>query len=70
MIFQENYFDAVVSINTIHNLDLDDCKVALKEIQRVSSGKSFIQVDAYRDEEELEIFKDWMLTAKNLFKTQ
>ena len=66
--FQDNYFDAVISINTIHNLDLDDCKIALKEIQRVSAGKSFIQVDAYRDDEELEIFKDWMLTAKTYLK--
>ena len=33
--FKDNYFDAVVSINTIHNLDLDDCKNALREIQRV-----------------------------------
>ncbi len=66
--FKDNYFDAVVSINTIHNLDLDDCKNALREIQRVSGGNAFIQVDAYRDEEELEIFKDWMLTAKTYLK--
>ena len=36
-------------------------KKAIKEIQRVSSGNAFIQVDAYRNENELEIFKDWML---------
>ena len=68
--YQDNFFDAVVSINTIHNLDYKNCKLALKEIQRVSNGNAFIQVDAYRDEEELEIFKDWMLTAKTYLKPE
>lgn len=66
--FQNNYFDCVVSINTVHNLEYDDCKKAISEIQRVSSGKAFIQVDAYRDDNELELFKDWMLTAKTYLK--
>lgn len=48
--FEDNYFDAVVAINVIHNLDLTGCKNSIKEIQRVSGGKAFIQVDAFRDE--------------------
>lgn len=66
--YPDNYFDCVVSINAVHNLELDECKKAIKEIQRVSNGKSFIQVDAYRNDEELSIFKDWMLTAKTYLK--
>ena len=66
--FEDNFFDASVAINTIHNLELDECKNAIKEIQRVSGGKAFIQVDAYRNDEELELFKDWMLTAKTYLK--
>ena len=66
--FEDNYFDAVVAINVIHNLDLTGCKNSIKEIQRVSGGKAFIQVDAFRDEKELLIFKDWMLTAKTYLK--
>ena len=66
--FEKNSFDAVICINTIHNLEMEDCKKAIKEIQRVSSGNAFIQVDAYRNENELEIFKDWMLTAKTYLK--
>ena len=62
--FPDDYFDCVVAINTIHNLDIEDCISSIKEIQRVSSGRSFIQVDAYRNKEELDLFKDWMLTAK------
>jgi len=68
--FDDNYFDCVVSINTVHNLNLEDCKNAISEIQRISKGNAFIQVDAYRDEAELELFKDWMLTAKTYLKPQ
>ncbi len=66
--FRDNYFDLVISINTVHNLKYQDCKEAIKEIIRVSNGKSFIQVDAYRNDEELELFKEWMLTAKTYLK--
>ena len=29
--FDDNYFDLVISINTIHNLDLDDCLTSIKK---------------------------------------
>jgi ubiquinone/menaquinone biosynthesis C-methylase UbiE len=61
--FPDNSFDFVMSINTIHNLDRDDCAKALTEIQRVSGGKSFITVDAYRNEVERERMEAWNLTA-------
>ena len=48
--FENNSFDYVISINTIHNLEIDDCAKALKEISRVSRVGSFITVDAYRNE--------------------
>ena len=66
--FNDNSFDLVISINTIHNLDLNKCLQSIKEIQRVSNGKAFIQVDAYNNDEELQAFKDWMLTAKTFMK--
>ena len=50
--FEDDYFDLVISINTIHNLPLIDCKEALREISRVSKKDAFITVDAYRNEEE------------------
>ena len=49
--FQSNTFDFVISINTIHNLNRDDCALALQEIERVTKGSSFITVDAYRNDE-------------------
>ena len=64
--FDDNEFDVVISINTIHNLEVDACAKALEEIERVSKGKSFITVDAYRNEDEKERMYAWNLTAKTI----
>jgi ubiquinone/menaquinone biosynthesis C-methylase UbiE len=61
--FGDDSFDFVISINTLHNLNREDCAKALTEIQRVSGGKSFITVDAYRNEFERERMEAWNLTA-------
>lgn len=64
--FGDKTFDVIISINTVHNLDRKDCAQALKEIERVSRGKSYITVDAYRDDEEKELMMMWNLTAKTI----
>lgn len=64
--FEDRSFDVVISINTIHNLELDDCGQALQEIQRVSRGQAFITVDAYRSEDEKRRMFAWNLTAKTI----
>jgi SAM-dependent methyltransferase len=61
--FQDDYFDFVISINTIHNLNLQDCATALQEIERVTKSNSFITVDAYRNDEEKARMQAWNLTA-------
>lgn len=61
--FASNYFDLVISINTVHNLCLEDCKESLREIERVSRGDSFISVDAWRNEEERRRMLDWNITG-------
>ena len=61
--FENNYFDFVISINTIHNLNREDCAVALQEIERVTKGNSLITVDAYRNDEEKARMEAWNLTA-------
>jgi SAM-dependent methyltransferase len=68
--FAKASFDLVISINTIHNLALSECKEALREISRVSKGQSFITVDAYRNEEERERMWAWNLTAKTILSTE
>ena len=64
--FEDNSFDVVISINTVHNLEKNECGEALKEIERVSRGNSFITVDAYRNEAEKELMYAWNLTAKTI----
>jgi SAM-dependent methyltransferase len=64
--FQDKTFDLVISINTIHNLEKEELAQSLCEIQRVSKGKSFITVDAYRNAQEKEAMYAWNLTAKTI----
>jgi len=64
--FENKSFDVVISINTVHNLERNECAKALQEIERVSRGKSYITVDAYRNEEEKKRMFDWNLTAKTI----
>ena len=62
--FQDNFFDLVVSFNTIHNLPLDSCFKAILEINRIAKKHRFIQVDAYSNHQEKKIFLKWVLTAE------
>ena len=56
-------FDLVISINTVHNLPIEECKQALREIQRVTRQHAFITVDAWRNDEERDRMLKWNLTA-------
>jgi SAM-dependent methyltransferase len=62
--FPDQSFDLVLSINTLHNLPRPRLIKALQEMQRVSWGGAFVQVDAYRTEAERALFEDWVLTAE------
>lgn len=64
--FEDSSFDYTISINTVHNLELEECVMAIKEIDRVSKKSSFITVDAYRNEEEKKRMNQWNLTAKTI----
>lgn len=64
--FADNSFDTVISLTTLHNLDRNGCVQALREIERVSRGKSYITVDAYRNAEEKRRMSAWNLTAKTV----
>lgn len=61
--FPDKSFDVVISINTIHNLPPEECKQALREIERVKKKHAFVTVDAYRTEEEHSAMDAWNLTA-------
>ena len=68
--FEDNLFDVVISVTTVHNFDLEECMQALREIERVSRGKGFVTVDAYRNDEEKETMYAWNLTAKTILHVE
>jgi ubiquinone/menaquinone biosynthesis C-methylase UbiE len=62
--FPDRSFDCVLSINTIHNLHRPRAVTAMWEIQRLSGGRAFVQVDSYRTPEQREVALSWILTAE------
>ena len=64
--FEDDSFDVVISITTLHNLEQDDCAKALQEVERVSRGHSFVTLDAYRNETEKQLMESWNLTARTM----
>ncbi|HER26382.1 MAG TPA: class I SAM-dependent methyltransferase [Rhodospirillales bacterium] len=61
--FDDDSFDLVICINTIHNLPLGDCTRAVREIQRVSRQHAFIVNDAWHNPAEQQAMESWNLTA-------
>lgn len=62
--FEDNSFDFVVSINTVHNLHSYDLKKALQEIERVGRGNKYLCVESYRNESEKTNLLYWQLTCE------
>jgi SAM-dependent methyltransferase len=61
--FPDKSFDLVISIATIHNLELDEVKLALREIERVGCAHKFIKVGAWRNENERIRLNQWNVVA-------
>jgi SAM-dependent methyltransferase len=62
--FPDNSFDCVLSLNTVHNFPRPRAIKVMQEIQRLSGGKAFVQVDSYHTPEQKEVFESWVLTAE------
>lgn len=68
--FPDKSFDVVIAVNTIHNLELEECAAALREIERVQRKGAFVTVDAYRTEEERLRMYAWNLTARTIMSVE
>jgi 2-polyprenyl-3-methyl-5-hydroxy-6-metoxy-1,4-benzoquinol methylase len=66
--FDDNSFDLVISISTIHNLNLNGVRQALREIVRVSRGRSFIKINGYKNLRERDELERWNLVAKTILR--
>jgi ubiquinone/menaquinone biosynthesis C-methylase UbiE len=62
--FPDRSFDCVLSINTVHDFPRSRAIGVLREIERVSGGHAFIQVDSFYTSQQKEIFESWVLCAQ------
>lgn len=62
--YPDNYFDLVISINTLHNLQAPELFCALQEIERVGKSHKYVCVESYRNEEEKVNLMYWQLTCE------
>ncbi len=65
--FEDDSFDFVVSITTLHNLYLFDLMNALHEIERVGRGGKYVVVESYCNEREKMNLLHWQLTCECFF---
>ncbi len=68
--FGDQEFDLVLSLATLHNLKVFDLKKAVKEIERVSKGNSYIMVESYRNDREEMNMLYWQLTCASYYSVE
>jgi SAM-dependent methyltransferase len=64
--YPDKYFDLVISIATIHNLELVGVKKSLSEMMRVGNKHFYIKVNGYRDSIERDRLERWNLVAQTI----
>lgn len=64
--YKKNYFDLVISINLIHNFNIEEVFNLIKNIVLISK-KSFLATESYRNDRELFNLQCWALTADSFF---
>lgn len=62
--FQDNYFDLVISINTLHDLYTYELEKAFYEIERVGKKNRYICVESYRNETEKMNLLYWQIPCE------
>ena len=66
--FEDNTFDFVVSVTTLHNLYNYELRKAIQEIERVGKGsKKHIVIESYRNETEKANLLYWQLTCRSFY---
>mgnify|MGYP001106581799 CR=1 FL=1 len=63
--FDDDEFDLVISLGTLHNFKLHEVYQSLKEMKRVGAFQ-YLTVESYRNEFELFNLECWALTAESL----
>ena len=62
--WENNSFDLVISITTLHNLHTYDLDLALREMERVGKRYKYLCVESYRNEQEKANLLYWQVTCE------
>ena len=62
--FDDNFFDLVISINTLHCLEAPDLYLALQEMERVGKSYKYLCVESYRNEIEKANLLYWQVSCE------
>tara|TARA_B100000925_G_C22006058_1_gene473744 strand:+ start:2572 stop:3243 length:672 start_codon:yes stop_codon:yes gene_type:complete len=62
--WEDNSFDLVISLNTLHNLHVYDLFAALSEMERVGKQHKYLCVESYRNEKEKANLLYWQVTCE------
>jgi SAM-dependent methyltransferase len=66
--FKDKSFDFVMAFASIYMLNFGGVLNALREIQRVSGGNSYVTLGAYNTKEEKELFLEWTLLGTTILR--
>ena len=64
--YSDRYFDFVIALGVVYTHNLTDAIKCLKEIQRVSKGKSFVTLASYKTLEDYWLFKKWSVLGTTI----
>jgi SAM-dependent methyltransferase len=67
--FTENQFDLVISVNTLHNLKLQDFEKAIANMMKYGKNQ-YLVVEGFRDSQEQFNLECWALTANLLLSRE
>jgi SAM-dependent methyltransferase len=67
--WEDNTFDFVYSITTLHNLRVFELKKAVQEMERVGKGNKWMCVESYRNEREKANMLYWQVTCASFYDT-
>jgi len=68
--YKDKQFDFVIALGVVYTLNLTDAIRCLKEIQRVSKGKSFVTLASYKDIEDYWLFKQWTVLGTIILREE
>ena len=64
--YEDNKFDFILALGAVYTLNLSDAIQCLKEIQRISKGKSFVILASYETTQDYWLFRQWSLLGTTI----